>query len=264
MDVINTLNYEISERHLTEIEKLRYIYLRCCQLFYFDSRYSFNEVWNDGLGERISKRKIDLENVNDFSVICHSISKKVLKPLIEELIGLDCYVEGTKGHSYLEVEDSDGFIWSLDPSFGDLSRMKLDIYPTGMTGGYSDDRREMMNIDSDLGFEYKTKRDYLSLIEDISTKREKLRMIGYILDSTNAKYNYSDANYFLMMMLSFCPFEANTYSDKDYHFHKLVNISNDNYDGSLFYDLSKYNQKYSLKEIDEDKYLSLVKRLKHN
>lgn len=260
MDVINTLNDELKDRHLTDVEKIRYIYRRCCEIFYFDSRWAFSDLWNDGLKNRIVNRKIDLENVNDYGVICHSMIREVLKPLIEELVGLDCYIEGTTGHSFLEVEDSEEFLWSLDPSYGDMSRIKMDLPPTGMTGGYND-QRELLRMDEEMGFVNRTMSEYTQIISDLP-RREKFRMIGFLLCDIKSKYNYSDANYFLTKMMTFCFAEAATYSDRDYHFHKLVSLSDDESNDKLYYDLSKYTNTYVITEINEEKYDSLTKTLK--
>ena len=64
MDVIGTIDSELKTKNYNEFQKLRYIYIRGCQLFYFDSRWTFAKKFDDTeLLKAIADRKIDLTNV---------------------------------------------------------------------------------------------------------------------------------------------------------------------------------------------------------
>ena len=47
MNLIKTLDDELSQMHLTDFEKARYIYLRCCEIFSFDARWYFTDLLDD-------------------------------------------------------------------------------------------------------------------------------------------------------------------------------------------------------------------------
>ena len=77
MDVLNLIDSELKGMHLNDFEKVRYIYLRTCELFYFDVRYHFKEYISKRKLSKIINREIDLEDVNDFRVICHTYSEYI-------------------------------------------------------------------------------------------------------------------------------------------------------------------------------------------
>ena len=47
MNLIEQLSKELSTLHLNDFEKARYIYLRCCEIFSFDSRYTYASFFDD-------------------------------------------------------------------------------------------------------------------------------------------------------------------------------------------------------------------------
>ena len=88
MDVLNLIDSELRNMHLSDFERVRYIYLRTCELFYFDMRYYFNKYISKRVLSKITKKEIDLTNVDDFRVICHTYSEYVLKKLINEFTNI--------------------------------------------------------------------------------------------------------------------------------------------------------------------------------
>ena len=132
MDVLNLIDSELRNMHLSDFERVRYIYLRTCELFYFDMRYHFNKYISKRLLSKITKKEIDLTNVDDFRVICHTYSEYVLKKLINEFTNIDVIIH-SGGHSFLTINDKNGCSWDLDATLGDLSRVKIGIKPNGFT-----------------------------------------------------------------------------------------------------------------------------------
>ena len=55
MNVIETVNEELKGRHLTDLEKLRLIYIRNCKLFSFDYRWFYTDILKD----KKTKRQIE-------------------------------------------------------------------------------------------------------------------------------------------------------------------------------------------------------------
>ena len=109
MNLLNILDNELKNKHYNNFEKVRYIYLRTCELFSFDARYYFVEIFNKKLFNNIIDKKIDITNVDDFLVICHSYSKYVLLRLVNELTTANVSLHSGP-HSFVEYKDDDDLI----------------------------------------------------------------------------------------------------------------------------------------------------------
>ena len=160
MNLLNLLEDEIKDKHLNNFEKVRYIYLRTCELFYFDARYYYVEQFNKNLYKQIINKKIDITNVDDFLVICHSYSKYVLLKLINELTTANVSLQSGL-HSFVEYKDDSGSVWNLDATLGDLSRIKVGIKPNGFTcrESWNFNYQDVIDeIDEIIGYKYKEKK----------------------------------------------------------------------------------------------------------
>lgn len=161
MNLLDLIGSELKNVHLNDFEKVRYIYLRTCQLFYFDARYYYVEQFDKKLYKQIVNKKVDITKVDDFSVICHSYSKYVLLKLINELTTANVSLQ-SGSHSLVEYIDDSGSTWNLDATLGDLSRIKVGIKSTGFIC------RELWNfnyqdilddVDELIGYKYKEKKN---------------------------------------------------------------------------------------------------------
>ena len=257
MNVIETIHNELKDKHLTDLERVRYIYVRCCQIFHFDSRWHYTSVWKDDeLKKQIFNREIDLENVQDTSVVCRSGSIAA-KTLCEAFTNCDCNLREGKNHTSLDVK-IDGVTWNLDLAHGDLARGKIDLVLENFSCGANNEYRILDEVDHNLGLSFFTGRDYRSTIHNVDLV-DLYRQIGYLINDSNARYHYTDANFFFTLMACTYIHEGSTYLDRDYNFHKLVKAN----DGEAYFDLSKDEDYYSVKEIEKDKYDYYVKVLKH-
>ena len=256
MNLIEKLDDELSGIHLDDFEKARYIYLRCCEIFSFDYRWFFTDLFNDDkLHRKIINKEFDLENIDDELVICHSFSKYILKPLIENLTNLDCRLIKNVTHSFVEVNYY-GQDWKLDATMGDLARVKLDLPTKGFTSGIDDYDLEVDEIDLNLGFCSRTIDDYSR--ESLGNSfTDSIENIGRILKNSKAKYHFSDALFLYDMLVNAYSEDNNTYADRNYNFHRLIDV----YHEDSFFDLSKYDDEYCLKRIRYDEYKQLTKSL---
>ena len=91
MNVLELLHQELKDKNLTTEEKAYYLYIRSCQLFSFDTRYAYWELLKDGhlFKRKICNREIDLENVDDFRVVCSSYTSYVYSELLKQLLDID-------------------------------------------------------------------------------------------------------------------------------------------------------------------------------
>lgn len=255
MDVIGTIDSELKTKNYNEFQKLRYIYIRGCQLFYFDSRWTFAKKFDDTeLLKAIADRKIDLTNVDNFDVVCRSFAREVVVPLVGELTNLDPKLNEGVNHSNVMVRCM-GEDFILDGTRDDLSRLKLNFMPTGMSGNITMPE-DFRKTDKQLGFRFVSDNAYQALTS-FPNKKEEFRAIKYMLEDLKAaRKNFSSSNLFVNNCTTYKYSSGSIFSDRDYNMHKLMVV-----DGRLYYDLSMDEDGYSLKEIDKDRYDYLTKSL---
>lgn len=258
MNLIEQLDDELSQLHLNDFEKTRYIYLRCCEIFSFDSRWFYTDLFDDtDTHNKILTKKFDIENIDDYLVICHSFSEYILKPLIEKLTNLKCEIIRDDIHSSI-LMNCDNQYWKLDATMGDLARVKLDLPTKGFTSGVFEKDILIDEIDMNLGFCSKNEEYYERLVSGNSFS-DSIENIGYILSDSKAKYHFSDAISLYDMFNSLYSENIYTHVDKDYNFHKLIDVCDD----YSFFDLSKRDGEYSIKKIRSDEYKYLIKTLRY-
>lgn len=262
MNLIEQLSNELKDMHLNDFEKARYIYLRCCEIFSFDSRYRFTSVFGDDkLHNSILFKKLDIENITDeeVEVVCRSFSIYVLKPLIDNLTNLNCNIVHEGPHTYVLL-DYKCNEWKLDATLGDFTRVKLDLPTLGFKCKTTDLKKELDDIDLGLGFKKKSVDDYKNLITGINFT-ENIISIGEILANSKVKYHYADTWDFFNEVLGGCNYsnDNHTYLNSKYEFHKLIDTVGD----YSFFDLSKDNGECSIKRITSIDYKVLRKYLRH-
>lgn len=259
MNLYQLLREELKDLDLTEFEKLRYIYIRCCQIFSFDSRWFYANFSQDKeLKKKIQDKKLDLYNINDPRVVCHSISREVFYKIIPEFTKYHVkLVDGL--HSYVIASD-DKDEWILDATPDDLARVKLGIETVGFNCRKRFSELNTNSADLKLGFILKDEEYFNSklTIKDINKRMEKLNLL---LQKSACKNYYSDARYFYKTytLISWQSFDTYVdFNNDDAYFHLLAHYSQDN----KFYDMSKPNKTYEIKEIAEEEYKELTRTLK--
>ena len=247
MNLIEDLNKNINSMHLADFEKVRYIYLYCCQLFSFDTRYFYTSVWNDNkLRKAIESKAYNLENINDFLVICHTISKDIFKVLIEQLTSYKVTLNEYTIHSNIVIKTIDNpkkklkNNLELDAAYGDLAKVKLGIKTYDYKGV---NFQELDEIDKSLGFNLVTPDEYSNKISSQSYYMTLLKIMK-VLEEYKFKH-YSDAQY---LYYDFAPsnnLSCETYLDRDYNFHKLIESNVDDRYFQL-YNKNGYYQLYAV------------------
>ena len=258
MNLIEMLDDEIKQLGLSDFEKMRYIYLRCCEIFSFDSRWFFTDVFGDvQLRDELEKKKFDVEDIRDNLVICYSFSEYILKPLIDRLTNAKSRLVENGTHTYVTVNYK-GRNWRLDGTMGDLSRVKLGLPTTDFECGDTIIDLMVRDIDLSLGYSNKTKDEYERMAAGNSFT-DCIENISSILSDSKAKFNYSDTTFLYDMLSGFYWDDKHTYLDKDYNFHRLI----DSYDEYTFFDIYKENHIYKIKKIRYDEYQYIKKSLRH-
>ena len=263
MDIIELIDKELASKHLSELEKLRYIYLRCCDLFHFDTRWVVAGYLNDDKMEKgIINEPIDLRNLEDFSTICFKISL-ILKGLINEFTDYNVRTIRTETHAYNEVSDNKNR-FKIDPSYGDMPRVKLNIIPTGMSYLKKDGitliekDSDFGEMDKELGFHFVDRERYPLLIKTTDPKEAAIE-IGKLLRKTNAQYHFTDASHFLDLFYILCRQRLENVVDKNLQMHRLVTIN----DSGEQFELCKKDGFYDFSMISQDRFDYVDKVLRY-
>lgn len=132
MNVLELINNEINNKNWTIEEKIRYIYIKSCSLFHYDSTYNVLKKMKGREKEvvKIVNASINLENVENFNVICKSFTIYVLQILIEKLLNIKCKIKINKNHYYLIIYLNDKKL-KLDATTGDLAYVKMNAKTIG-------------------------------------------------------------------------------------------------------------------------------------
>lgn len=154
MNVLKMLNEELKNEWELE-EKIRYLYIRSCELFSYDPRYKFMGLfpnWRE-IESSIRYREIDLENVQDNLVICSSHAREVYSKLLREILNIKPVPRGN-GHSWVEFRDGKRNMMADATKTSDLGRVKMKLF----TYGYHPEKREfgyndkLKEIDIKIGY----------------------------------------------------------------------------------------------------------------
>ena len=187
MNLISTLNEEITYKGLDTFEKIRYIYLRTCEIFSFDSRWYYAGILEDELLKNIVlNRPINLENITDYDVICHNYSKSIISVLLKKLVGVETEIIGKSYHSFVRLT-LDDTMWDLDATLSDFSRFKMQNLTSGFVpvGRVFDFYGLLEEIDRNLGYVPKE----LPYLDDSSSLDEAIDEFNRLIKHSKCKSN---------------------------------------------------------------------------
>ena len=196
MNVIKTIDDELKERnYLDRFEKIRYIYLRTCKLFSYDIRWTYAKaMYADEFRTLLEEKKINLENVTDFDIVCHSYCKEILGILLKEILGVDISIKTTSYHCYAGF-DENGMTWNMDATLSDLMKVKLHMPTDGfLPYGETFDYLSYLDIiDKKLGYF----SGPLKKIEQGTEEDEIFNIVNSEIIRRNISKNFTDAFFYL-------------------------------------------------------------------
>jgi hypothetical protein len=254
MNLLNKLDTELKGRHLSDFEKVRYIYLRTCELFSFDGKYFFPKSFSMEEYEEILNKKIDVTNVTDYLVVCHSYSK-LLATLIRKLTSAEVELHGSI-HSFVYYKQRPGLVWTMDATNGDLSRVKMELKPSGFYNNKTNFDKELTEIDKELGFIYKPKEYYLKMLNRDSLDGLFISLNNMLINS-RCKNEYNDALYFVKWLLIqiMCPLNEACGIDNEHNFYHFFAG-----DDCLYY-LSANEGIYNIQKIASEDAIKLTRKI---
>ncbi len=194
MNLVERMNDELRGRRLSEFEKMRYIYLRCCEIFSYDARWNYFTFFPINIIRQIENKILDLHNVNDTLVICHSFSKSVLKPLLDIFTTVDSKVVGEE-HSYVEAK-SEGKTWNLDATYGDFARVKMGIGTEDFN--VEDEHEDFSLLDESLGFRHVPEGKYSA--DKDKEPGEIMKSVAGAISTSDCRFHYTDVLFLYIYM----------------------------------------------------------------
>lgn len=125
MDLLEDMFNALEGKGYDDFTKIRWIYLYVCEMFSYDTRCIYARK---SMKETIYNKKVDITNVEDFEVVCYTLSRILVDALTA--FGYKCEikseVEVPLSHVYVIVMHDD-FILKLDPTKRhDITRVKIN------------------------------------------------------------------------------------------------------------------------------------------
>ena len=292
MNIKEDILTELSKnKYEDDFIKIRYIYLYVCKMFSYDVRFMYADK---DLKNEIYKKEINIENVEDYEIVCYTFAKVLVDTL--NLFNIDAQIirenNNTFSHVYVIVKYRNGVL-KLDPTkrhdntrvklnSSTLDFVKLDNNDTEfydellyadriITNNYED-------IDTDIYYDNQKIVKLVNVIEDNAKLRkinnnqlffEKLEYIVSLINSRDDLIRYDDIDYYYSYLIR--KFNLN---DKDKFYVKpgiffksndksmkdIINITLVKYKDfpPLFYLLRKEEKAFKMKEIYKDEALELL------
>lgn len=282
MNVLATLDEELKGKNWDKGTKARYLYLRCCELFSFDSRYNYykelERFEDEIIGKlRLRDRKINLEDVTDFRVVCTVYSREIYRELLSKLIGIPCNIIGT-GHIYPEFsEPQEVYKVKADATKSDLARVKMGLKTEGYKpidcNFYDAFEKRLDQMDFEIGYkkdayanEY-LKQQAEKYIQkemvhndsktDITILLNRMYEVKRLFESYGSYSVYSDAKFCInhLLDLYFNSHDTDNLSlfqfrgDFEIDFVNLISLKTDT--DKAYFMLGKEQNYYSFHEIEE-------------
>lgn len=233
VNVLELLDKELREKgkNWTIEEKVRYVYIRSCEIFTYDPRYRlYSHLRQKEKLAELSQKKLDLERVDDFRVICFSYSDYVLSRLLEELLNLNYERKRSASHAWLNCVIGNETI-VLDATLADLSRVKIKLFTTGyhpFVENYPSHDR-MKQVDQKIGYikqEYRNeeikKRSFeLNLRKNLSfEERVRIKLKEFEMEIENFQNGdfFTDYYYFLDYLV------INYFTSKEFDSQKEIDL----------------------------------------
>lgn len=291
MNIKEDILTELSKnKYEDDFIKIRYIYLYVCKMFSYDVRFMYADK---DLKEEIYKKEIDIENVEDYEIVCYTFAKILVDTL--NLFNIDAQIirenSNTFSHVYVIVKYRNGVL-KLDPTkrhdntrvklnSSTLDFVKLDDNDTEFYDELLYADRIITNnyesIDTDVYYNNQSIVKLVNIIEDSAKLRkiskselffEKLEYIISLVNTRHDLIRYDDIDYYYSYLIR--KFNLNDkkfyvkpgifFKSNDKSMKDIINITLVKYKDfpPLFYLLRKEGKNFKMREIFKDEALELL------
>ncbi len=259
--------------------KIRFIYLFVCDNLSYDARFNLSPP--PSLKKEIYEKTVDIKNVEDFEVICYTMSK-ILRDVLD-YFGYEARVERENsqyGHAYVVVKYGKYDIILDSTKRHDTARVKSNL-PTYDFRTESSDPLFLENLSkadesikkSTDVFRYIKDRDTMGLIEFLASSPmgadpntlllNKINAIATMMASRKDLTRYDDADYLLSYLIK------KSGLDNEVRAGVFVNVEDETWRDiitiilveplglpSLFYIMEKVDGHYQIRESNSEEVLN--------
>lgn len=226
---------EIVERmpdNLTDMQKVRYVYMEVCRFFVYNPEYVTGDSKKK---EELFNQDVDIRAMMGNKAICSSLSRAVIY-LLKEL-GIECngVYFNVRREGHLEViVGVDGEIYELDPA-RDLMNVKMGFQTEGFAKkmyqrsnedfwGYSELTDEQIKkLDDAIGYTYGLSSEYIDKIKNRGESVEDYNFTMYMDEAVeeigNALYNIDLLNEYIKSIHP--SVDTDALSDQDYDEYRI-------------------------------------------
>ena len=224
MDLESQIANTFENRTYSDLFKIRWLYLYICELFSYDTRFIYAD---EKLKDEIYDKKIDIKNVEDFEIVCYTLSR-ILTDVLSSY-GYECEIvresvkENKFKHAYVVVK-CDDYTLKLDPTKRhDLTRAKINSNTLDFT---------LLNDNSNFIEELKEAdgiitNNYAHVDKEVLYDSEGIANIVKLADESVKLRNLSEAEDFYaridyLFYLINSRYDLKRYDDVDYYFSYLI------------------------------------------
>lgn len=295
MNLKNEILNELSKDDFKDdFIKIRYIYLKVCETFSYDTRFMYAD---QDLKDKIYNKKIDINNVEEYEIICYSFARILVDVLT--LYNFDAEIvrenDGVFSHVYVIVKYKN-YVLKLDPTKRhDNTRVKLQSNTLDFVSLYYKDMSFnqrlkdaddiIMNcskknkIDLTVYYNDSTITKLVKTVEDSAKERgiseielffEKMEYIILLVNTRKDLKRYDDIDYYYSYLIK--KFELNKNGEKhvkpavffkngDKSMKDIINITLIEYKDlpPVFFLMMKEEENYKMREIDKEETIELLK-----
>lgn len=186
MNIESQIANVFENNNYNDLYKVRWLYLYICNLFSYDIRFIYAE---NNLKDEIYNKKIDIKNIEEFEIVCYTISRVLIDIL--NSYGYTCELVRENdmrfSHVYVIVKCKD-YTLKLDPTKRhDLTRVKinsntLDFKLLNDNPIYADELKEIdelithkyNDVDKNVFYDNETIEQLVQVVENSAKERKLL------------------------------------------------------------------------------------------
>ncbi len=182
MNLLKLLKEEIKDKNISDkLQIAQYIYVRIGQLFQYDPLWLFGTNYDR---IRIKNKIIDIENINDFNLVCFSWAR-MYKELLENF-SINCKIVQLMNHDNVQVFiNKRRYLADLTASYEDITRIKFNMntyFNCQISECFGSNVKEFKTVD-DTVYERKIK-----LEEKLKIIKEKLKQLWISTEENDNDY----------------------------------------------------------------------------
>ena len=222
MEIESQIANVFENNNYNDLFKVRWLYLFVCKLFSYDMRFIYAD---NNLKEEIYNKKIDVNNIEDFEIVCYTIAR-ILVDILSSY-GYKCEIvrehDVEFSHVYVIVRCKE-YTLKLDPTKRhDLTRVKinsntLDFVLLNENSKFIDELKETdkfitnnyKDVDKSIYYDNETIEKLVKVVEESAKNRnlldselfyEKIEYLYSLINTRNDLKRCDDMDYYYSYLI---------------------------------------------------------------